>query len=314
MEANKRLLKSFLIVLLTALTMISLYGSMVHASDSDYNYATIQFPDSNGTWVTGISGNKAVGYFQYRNSSAYHGFVFDGERYSILDFPGARSTYPYGISGDRIVGRYENLDGEHSFLYNGQRKNYVTLNFIVQGICGKDILGAQHANAVVYDGESFRILDDRPKTGIEGIAFQGISGKNIVGTYWVFNEYLNDGSNQYVNFVYDGKDYTSLAIPGVGVDDSTWANGVDGYKIVGAYEKGADLSSLEEYEHYGFLYDGRKYSIINFPGSEKTDAVGISGDNIVGTYQSGILTLGFIATPKNSLKSMPLPGLSLLLQ
>ena len=76
----------------------------------------------------------------------------------------------------------------------------------------------------------------------------------------------------------------------------TFAYGVDGKNIVGYY--GADC--ISESAH-GFLYNGKKFTDINYPGiSASTIASGISKNNIVGTYyDSSRKAHGFLYNGKN---------------
>jgi hypothetical protein len=60
----------------------------------------------------------------------------------------------------------------------------------------------------------------------------------------------------------------------------TFPRGVDGKRIVGSYQPTAD-----DYFR-GFLYDGKTWTDLMFPGAKATEATGISGRNIVGFYSN----------------------------
>ena len=62
--------------------------------------------------------------------------------------------------------------------------------------------------------------------------------------------------------------WTTLDYPGA---SKTSAYGIDGNKIVGAYN-----------HHYGFLYNGSTWTPLNYPGGIGTAAYGIDGNNTVG--------------------------------
>jgi hypothetical protein len=133
----------------------------------------------------------------------------------------------------------------------------------------------------------------------------GISGDNIVGTYWSFGN-----PNGYW---YNGTSWTTLNFPGAtrteitGIDSSkivgsadghgviynldnqTWSildypeagtdwtrlTGIDGSNIVGFYQEAA-----YPYNRHNFLYDGTTWNKLNVPGY----ITGISGSSIVGNY------------------------------
>jgi PEP-CTERM motif len=63
--------------------------------------------------------------------------------------------------------------------------------------------------------------------------------------------------------------YTILNVPGV-------ALGISGNDIVG-------YDNINE----SFLYNGSSYTTLSVPGASVTEAVGISGNNIVGNYYNG---------------------------
>jgi hypothetical protein len=75
--------------------------------------------------------------------------------------------------------------------------------------------------------------------------------------------------------------FTELEYPGVPFG-STYANGIDGANIVGAYWDTNNVS-------HGFLYNATNWSTLDAPGASSasgqgTTPFGISGTNIVGTY------------------------------
>lgn len=69
--------------------------------------------------------------------------------------------------------------------------------------------------------------------------------------------------------------WTTLDYPGA---DRTYAYGIDGGNIVGAYKVGSN--------YHGFLYDGTNWINLDYPGATSTYAYDIDGRNIVGYYYS----------------------------
>jgi len=126
---------------------------------------------------------------------------------------------------------------------------------------------------------SYQTLDDpNASASSGGTMAQGVSGGNVVGTYF-------DGSGVAHGFLYDGDSYVSLDEPdAVG---GTYAIGISGGEIVGYYvDAGAQT--------HGFLYDGSTYTSLDDPNAVfnnggtdiyfGTYATGVSDGNIVGYY------------------------------
>jgi hypothetical protein len=201
-----------------------------------YNYTTIDAPSATGgTTPLGIDGNSVVGYYQ--NSSGVFGFLYNGNNYATLAFPSSADTIAAGISGNTIVGYYN----QNGFLYNISTASYTMLN---------------------------------NPAGANGITPNGISGNNIVGTYW-----YGSGGNGAGGFLYNisTASYTLLNVPS---SIQTFASGIDGNNIVGSYYSSSD-------QYCGFLYNisTDTYTTLNDPlGFGGTEAMGISGNNIVGHY------------------------------
>jgi hypothetical protein len=112
--------------------------------------------------------------------------------------------------------------------------------------------------------------------GMPGLSPTGISGNNIVGTY--FNP--NSG---FTGFLYNGNTYSTFNVPGAAMTTPT---GISGNNIVGSY---SDAS----FNSHGFLYNGSTFTTIDgpngpvsFPGGPTIGAniVGVSSDNVVGNY------------------------------
>lgn len=192
----------------------------------------------------------------------------------------ADSTFT-GISGNNVVGNYEGSNGfYYSFLYNGT---------------------------------SYRNINDPSEGTQAGTAAFGIDGNNVVGTYC-------DTSGDFDGFMYNGSTYTNIDVPYIdGYNYLTYAYGISGSNIVGYYEnqgthgflyngttyktiddpsgttfpRGISGNDIVGYytgsngEEYGFLYDGTGYTTLNFPYAVDTIANGIDGNDIVGSFYQG---------------------------
>jgi Immunoglobulin I-set domain len=165
--------------------------------------------------------------------------------------------------------------------------NYITLSLpgaeytVASGICGTNIVGYYSltnsaTTGFLYNGSSYTTLS---VPGTFDTYAYGISGSNIVG-------YYQDSSGGQYGFLYNGSTYNTLKVQGL----QTWAYGVSSTNVVGyTYNYGSD---------YGFFYDGSIYNTFSAPGAVNTVALGISGTNIVGLYEtSNGGTYGFLATP-----------------
>jgi len=73
-------------------------------------------------------------------------------------------------------------------------------------------------------------------------------------------------------------EWITLDYPG---SSATWAYGIDGSNIVGAYHLPGEQ---DPYKTHGFLYDGTSWTTVDYPDSYSCAASGIDGSNIVGTY------------------------------
>ena len=110
-----------------------------------------------------------------------------------------------------------------------------------------------------------------------------ISGGILVGEW-----FTNDNTGRERGFIYDGKTFRSLDVPGA--DYATSPNAIDGNKIVGTF------SHKFEEGFEGFLYDGKKFiTLIDPMAAGYTIPNAIAGNKIVGTYEdSSGVTRGFL--------------------
>jgi hypothetical protein len=102
--------------------------------------------------------------------------------------------------------------------------------------------------------------------------FAGADGSDIVGSAT---------TNQGVKgFLLQGSTYTFFTMPSVPSSTLTEARGVRAGQIVGLYRRGPFAVGSQR----GFLFNGSTFSDIFVPGSFATNATGIQGSNIVGSF------------------------------
>jgi hypothetical protein len=131
----------------------------------------------------------------------------------------------------------------------------------------------------LYNGSTYSSIADPLGWRTEA---NGISGSNIVGTYY-------DASGNLHGFLFNGSTYTTLDDP-LGVK-GTQAWGISGTDIVGNYY---DSSG----ESHGFLYNGSTYTTLDTllgNGTQVYAVFGIDGNNIVGCYSDSSGDHGFAA-------------------
>jgi hypothetical protein len=124
---------------------------------------------------------------------------------------------------------------------------------------------------------NYTTLDD-PLAGPGATFANGISGGNIVGSYY-------DASGLGHGFLFNGSTYTTLDDPLRAADGFTNPLGISGGNIVGLY---FDAS----YGIRGFLYNGSTYTTLDDPLIPNA----IDGNTIVGYYDDESGSHGFVAT------------------
>jgi hypothetical protein len=311
------ILRSKLISFIFINILIALLSITAHASK--YHFTTIDYPGYE-SYAFGISRGNIVGYIYNNTLSENDGFLYNGQNYSIFRFPVppeyAVDTKAYGISDSNVVGTYYSYESSvgqlcfRGFVYDG--KQYITLNYPgalhtrAFGISGNNIVGMYFNQSTarwhgfLYDGQNYTTID-RPISGdYTETNLYGIDGNNIVGTYY------NNGV--YVSFIYDGIKYIDLPNYPDAYTVTTEARGINGTKIVGTYwDKPGSYDAIAR----GFLYDGKNFTSIDYPGARETFVNSLDDKgNIVGYYKDNTLSMhGFIASPVSS----SLPFIQLLL-
>jgi len=292
---------------------LSLWAVCVR-SVSAITFATLDAPlGALGTYPSGVSGNKVVGYFQDA-SYQYHGFLHDGSTWLTLNAPNAAyRTVARAISGNNIVGYFQDASGSlDGFVYDGTswttlndpaaaRAGYGIGDTAPTGIDGGNIVGiygpgSGGRSGFLYDGSTWTSL---AYPGADFTYATGTSGGNVVGFYqnYVF------GALRAHGFEFNGSTWTTLDDPSANTPtfngDGTYINGIFGRYIVGGFQ----VSHNGNQEGHGFLYDGSTWTTIDEPLSSSlnngTSVTGIYGNTIIGYYYDGVgfnYPHGFIAT------------------
>lgn len=98
----------------------------------------------------------------------------------------------------------------------------------------------------------------------------GVDGNHVVGAYY-------DGNYVQHNFIFDGSNYTTFDVPGIGEPGIA---GISGNTVYGWYFGNPQI--------FGFAYDGSTFTSISPPGATSGSVYvnGASGNFVVGTYSS----------------------------
>ena len=310
-----------------------------------FTYNTINHPTGDSTFVTGVSGTKVIGYYQYNGSQTSYGFIETAGSFTAIGGsigPGINNTVvsiqPTGISGNTVVGGGLYTMGgspELGFSYDITSDSYTIMpqgfggaSMIATGISNGLIVGyagqilppgnywRKHSFTYDTNGYSAQLDYPDPLSLYEGIALstqaRGTDGTTIVG-YHLISDYNPLGVNyNYRGFTLNNGTWATLNAPNA---FNTYAMGINGGNIVGYFN---DFDGV-----HGFLYDGVSYLTLDFPGATETRALGISGDVIVGSYIDALgISRGFstaipetpITNTINELDSRIVRGRNLLFQ
>ena len=281
-----------------------------------FSFDTINHPLATDTYVTAISGQTLIGYYQNTGSANSNGFIYKNGTFSALGgsiAPGVNfgitSLQPLGISGNTIVGgELYTVGGTPGlgFIYDISSSTYTLMpqgfggvgmkptgisNNLIVGYAGQILPPGNfwRKHSFTFDGVTYSSPIDYPDplSLYEGIAYstqaQGTNGTQIVGSYLIpdYNPLVSNAS--YHGFLLSNGAWTTLNAPGA---FNTYAQGISDSNIVGYFN---DLLGV-----HGYVFDGSNYAILDVPGALETRAMGISGDTIVGTYlDSNGITKGF---------------------
>jgi len=219
------------------------------------------------------------------------------ETWVTIDVPGAANTYLSGVDGENIVGRYYNpASGSRYFLYGQGVLTDLTVDGVsFSKISGNNIVGSTSAPAgesqgVIYDLTT-ATYDIVSYPGSDTTSISGMSGDAVVGTYLSASDKSADPYSiwYYHGCFYNGSVWAPVNMPGA---IYTWPRDIDGDKVVGQYYDA-------DYRGHGFLATivagvMTDFVTLDVSGSEMTNLVGISGDNIIGYYRNGYETQPFV--------------------
>ncbi len=278
--------------LLSSLVVLTLIiGGRTTALAIKYNFHPINYPGASATYAEGINNTgQIVGW--YTDLTGTHGFVVSRQRFFVLDFPGAGSTSARGINdhGD-IVGIYSDTAGaDHGFFYTGGTYSSidyppnavypVILRTLALGINNSgDIVGGYDpgglAMAFLLRGGSYVDLPGTLATGINNTG-------DVVAFYQYFGDFWVASDCGPIIYPPEG----SSVISSGGLNDNC--------DVVGWYYD----YSADPIRSRGFVSSDGTFNVVDFPTATDTFAKGINNaDQVVGYYQDGAGTHGFIAIP-----------------
>jgi hypothetical protein len=135
-----------------------------------------------------------------------------------------------------------------------------------------DSFGADHG--FIYDGSSFKTVDDSPTDQSISTIVAGVSGDIVVGDTLDISDGFSSAHAD--GFLFDGTTFKFFDDP-LATNIGTFPTGIFGNNVVGTY--GTPSGS------YGFLYDGSTFITLNDPlGVHGAYPQGISGSTVVGYY------------------------------
>ncbi len=195
------------------------------------------------------------------------GFVLSGNSFTTFDVPGATVTHANGINDrGQIVGFFQLPSG-----------------------------GGQHA--FLRDGTSITTFDFPGAMPGTTEAFGINNAGQIVGSY------ISTVTGAQTAFLKDGNIFTTINMPGACSNCISGATDIaNNGRIVGFFEDGAPTPPWR----HGFLIDGASFTIIDYPGSLGTNALGINDSgSIVGEFGSTGPSSGFLRTGSTFFQIQP---------
>jgi uncharacterized membrane protein len=255
-------------------------------ASAQFDFTTIDFPDSTRTAANAISTHEVVGEFDDADGNT-HGFVLSKGTYTQIDVPGASVTTVNGINANgEFVGLYVDVVGDglpHAFLWS---KGVFTKPLEPPGAIrsAAGTINAQGQVVGTYRHESdparrlgflwskgafttFRVPDDGPGgTTVFSINERG----QIAGSY------LDPDDNRH-GFLLSHGVYTTIDVPGAVL---TAAEAIsDAGELVGFFVDADDAA-------HGFLVSKKGVlTQVDVPGATLTEIFGINAQGkIVGVY------------------------------
>jgi hypothetical protein len=240
------------------------------------NFATIDFPGSPETYISGInqSGLMSGFYIEMQGTTRIaHGFTSDGANFRTINIPGASQTRAYGINDSgHFVGFY--ISGAtHGFIHDGV--SYQTFdapgatNTWIYGINNHGVIAgafqdSQGTHGFIYDGVNFTPLNASGTAPTRALGINNYG--NVVGSYTT-----TVGTTSYFHgFLYNGVSYTPIEIPGA---TNTYATGInDSGTVAGYYLQGSGSTMAS----HGFTLTGGSLTTVDVPGATNSSLTSIT--------------------------------------
>jgi hypothetical protein len=244
-------------------------------------YTRLLPPGAYMSTATAVDGNDVVG--TYRSGNFDQGYFFNGSTYTTLAIPGYANANiePFAVSGNNVVGYfYPPSGGAEGFLYNVSSGMYTILDPLsnddssATGISGNIVVGQSlNSNRDGYFNWSYNITTGQytnitpgapPGDSTTSLGSPHISGMNIAAFVQFTAPNGLTSSGPYIS---QGGVTTVFPLPGY------IPTAVSGDNIVGNSGAGT-----------GFLLNASGVTSLLPPGAASSNAVGVSGNVVVGTY------------------------------
>jgi hypothetical protein len=246
-------------------------------------------PGATTSAASAVDGNDVVGTYQTGNGQN-QGFFYNGSTFTTLSIPGyATDLRPQAVSGNDVVGYAYIGGGTEGFLYNTATGSYTILDplsnrdSLATGVSGNLIVGTSSNNNGGFYDYSYNIITGQytnvlpsapPGDSISSAGTPSISGTKIVGSV----EITPPGSpTSYMPYISQGGISTILPLSGY------IPTAVSGNNIVG-------FSGLTTGKEFGFLLNGSTLTSLIPPGAIYSNAAGVSGNTVVGTFETNAIS------------------------
>ena len=295
---------------MTATSMLLALGMALGAMEAahawtkaDFNFTTIDVPNSVGTVVNGNSTNAIAGNF-LDSSGNTHGFVLTDGVYKTIDYPDASYTSINGINWHgQITGTYTDNTGVTHAFFLAENGQFTSLDpyqgstrtqggFInSQGQAVGTYRGLNdYRSGFIWSNDNFTKTDINCP-GDDPVLGTVVFGVNDYGQ--VVGDCVTSDGNRHGFLLSEGV-YTTFDPPGASL---TIAEGINNHgKIVGLY-----IDNTSAQNEHGFILSNGRYKTIDMPNATYTAVYSINADGeIVGAYGDAAgIDHGFVGTPIN---------------
>jgi probable HAF family extracellular repeat protein len=256
-------------------------------------YTQIDVPGAAGTNAFGIdTAGDIVGFYE-DVSFNIHGFLFSAGMYNTIDYSGSQYTYLYGLNDlGQIVGYGQNP--VIGFMYDVLTQTFTTISYPR----ANDTFPYKINNAGIIVGSLDYRLNESPGFELVGSTYRQILPPGAVPDVFVtgiatsgeiVGTILKQSGGD--NFIFKQGTYAPLTIPNA---SGAFVFGMNpaGNAFVGFYTPSPGIGA-------GFLYQNKKLTTLQFPGSNVTYANGVNAaGEVVGYFEDSSGNLhGFTWTP-----------------